>query len=82
MWLDVRDASRKKDAVQSLQQFVEAKLLAKGWNQQGKRIRRLEHGAGVLLPDHVKRVLTDHAAVGGNSNKWASGCHDELPGSV
>jgi hypothetical protein len=82
MGLDVRRATRKKDAVQPPEQLVHAKCLAKGRDQHGKRIGRLEHGEGVLLPDHVKRVRADHAAVSGNTNEWANGCHDELRGSV
>jgi hypothetical protein len=75
--LDVRRASREKDAVEAPHELVQLQLLAENGNQQGKRIRRLEHGAGIFLPDHVKRMQADRASIGRNTNEWTSGCHDD-----
>ena len=76
--LDVRGAAGEEQAVQALEQLVEAQLLRQRGNQQRHATGGVEHGAGVLLPDHVKRVMTDHAAVGGNTDEWATGCHGGL----
>ncbi len=58
------------------QQVVEAQLLRQRGDQERDSFRSIQHSASVLLADHVKRMRTDHAAVGGNSNDWARGCHD------
>jgi hypothetical protein len=79
--LYVRGAAREKDAVQSAEQVIQAQLLGEGRNDQRKRVRRFQHGTGVLFPDHVKRVRADHTAIGGNTNERASGCHDGRPGA-
>ena len=73
--LDVRGAAGEQQPVEPLQQLVEAELLGQRGDQQRCGVRGLEHGAGILLPDHVKRVCADHAPVGGNTDEWTNRCH-------
>src|SRR5579862_2033277 len=79
--LYVRGASSEKDAVDPAQEIIETQFLGQRRNDQRKRVRRFQHSPGILLPDHVKWVRTDHSAIGGNTNERASGCHDGLPGA-
>jgi hypothetical protein len=78
MWLDVRRAAGKEQSVEPLDQLLKPELLGERGDQQRRRARRIDHRAGVLLPDHVERVTADHAPVGGNTNERAGGCHDGL----
>ena len=82
MRLDVRGATGEEQPVEPLDQLLEAQLPGELGNQHGRRARRIDHRARVLLPDHVKGMTADHAPVGGNTNERAGGCHDGLPAGV
>src|SRR5580700_1944450 len=59
------------------EQLVEPETLSERWNQQRDRIGRIYDCAHVLIPNSVKRMRTDHALIGGNSDDWTFGLHDD-----
>ena len=59
------------------EQLIEPQMLTEGWNQQRYSVRRFHHRPHVLIPNRMKWMRTDHALVGGNSDDWTSGLHDD-----
>jgi gamma-glutamylputrescine oxidase len=59
------------------EQLVEPQAFSQRRNQQRNRVRRLHHRAYILIPNRVKRMWADHALIGGYSDDWTIGLHDD-----
>ena len=66
--LHVRSASGEHHAVETLEQIVQTELFRQGGDEQRQTTGSIEHGAGVLVTHDMKRVLTEHTAVGWNTD--------------
>ena len=66
--LDVGRTTRQQQAIEVGEKLGDLERLRQHGHEQRQGTRGTRHRMRVLLPDHVKRVGTDHATIGRNSN--------------
>jgi hypothetical protein len=78
MRFDIRGTAGEHEAIEPIEELIQAQLLRQRGNQQRHGFRGIQNRSRVFLAHRVKRMQPDHPAIGGNSNEWAVECHEGM----
>jgi hypothetical protein len=69
VWFHIRFIAREQQAIASFQQHLEIDFRAERRHEHGDGIRAERDGRKVLLAGHMEVMLSNQAAVGGDSDE-------------